>query len=121
MGRRGELLRRMRYARAELTPGLERRQVRRAAYDARYGPCVGNVEGALCPLHGVHESSAPEPGNEPSRADRVLFWVPLVLMLGVAATAIVWHWPVWAGSVSILVSGPVAHRVLYWVRGWWQR
>jgi hypothetical protein len=121
LGRRGELLRRMQYARAELTPGLERRQARRAAYEARYGPCVGDIEGALCPLHGVHESSRPEPDDETTTVDRVLFWVPLLLMLGVAATAIVWDWPLLVGAASIIVAGPVVYRVLCWVRGRWQR
>lgn len=116
MGRRGELMRRFREARAELTPGFERRQARRAANDARYGECAGGP-GEWCPRHGRHE---PDPVAEPERPatplDWVVFRVPLVLMLGVGVIAIVWDWSLWWGAAAIVLVGPVLDRVLYRVR-----
>lgn len=116
LGRRGELVRRMRYARAELTPGLERRQARRAEFEARYGPCTGEP-GGWCPRCGQHE---PDPATEPeplaTPLDSVVFVGPLVVMLGVAAAAIVWDWPLWLGVLGIVLAGPVLDRVLYRVR-----
>jgi hypothetical protein len=114
-----DLLRRARYARAELTPGSERRRTRRAAYEARYGPCVGDVEGVVCPLHGRHESSPePEMDTTPTPLGRVLFWVPVVLMLTAAVVAVYRGWPLWEGALSIILLGPVLSRVLYKARDW---
>lgn len=109
MGRRGELARRLRYARAEWTPGLERRRRARARFDARYGPCTG-VPGEWCPVHGQHESDTP--GDDSwSRNDVITFVVGAAALLAVGIPAMVWSWPVWVGIPAILLTGLLVPRV----------
>lgn len=107
-----EALRRVRYAQAEMTPGLNRRQARRAALDARYGPCVGDVEGVACPVHGFHETSDPEPAT--TRDEHLANVVPIVLMAVVIVVSAILGASAWVGIPLAVLTGPVLHEV--WIR-----
>lgn len=107
-----EAVRRVRYAQAELTPGYERRQARRAALDARYGPCVGDQEGVPCPVHGFHEVSDPEPEPVTSREEHLANIVPVVLMLVVIVTCAVLGASAWIGLPLAVLAGPGLRVVL---------
>jgi hypothetical protein len=103
--RKEDLLRRYMYARAEMTVGYHRREARRKEVDQRFGPCVGDVEGVECPLHGFHEVSAPE---EPAgRDEHLAAIVPLVLMLVVIVVCALVGAPAWVGLPLVVLAGPV--------------
>lgn len=111
-----EAVRRYLYARAEITPNYAKQQARRAAYDARYGPCVGDTEGAECPVHGVHETS--DPASLMSQ-DEVWQLVAMILAMSLVITGwVVWDWSLWVVLPLVWIAGQVAARTTARVQRW---